>query len=53
MRGAGKAVTSGIVQRMRSSTFEPKGTATRAQAAVMLKRMLQHTNIRDSRANPY
>ncbi|MEB9897070.1 S-layer homology domain-containing protein, partial [Bacillus cereus] len=39
--GVGKAVTSGIVQGMTSTTFDPKGTATRAQAAAMLKRMLQ------------
>jgi len=39
--GVAKAVTSGIVQGMTSTTFDPKGTATRAQAAAMLKRMLQ------------
>ncbi|MGG3841044.1 SwmB domain-containing protein [Paenibacillus thiaminolyticus] len=42
--GVGKAVTSGIVQGMTSTTFDPKGTATRAQAAAMLKRMLQQIN---------
>lgn len=39
--GVSKAVSAGIVQGMTSNTFQPKATATRAQAAVMLKRMLE------------
>ncbi|NEZ42048.1 SwmB domain-containing protein [Paenibacillus alvei] len=39
--GVSKAVSTGIVQGMTSNTFQPKATATRAQAAVMLKRMLE------------
>ncbi|SDF14062.1 repeat-containing protein [Paenibacillus sp. cl6col] len=39
--GVGKAVSAGIVQGMTANTFQPKATATRAQAAVMLKRMLE------------
>ena len=35
-----KAVQEGIIQGMTSRTFEPQGNATRAQAAVMLKRVL-------------
>ncbi|MEC0129235.1 SwmB domain-containing protein [Paenibacillus pabuli] len=35
-----KAVQEGIIQGMTSKTFEPQGNATRAQAAVMLKRVL-------------
>ncbi|MCM3339486.1 Ig-like domain-containing protein [Paenibacillus sp. MER TA 81-3] len=40
-QGVAKAISTGIVQGMTVNTFEPKGTATRAQAAVMLKRMLE------------
>lgn len=39
--GVSKAVSTGIVQGMTANTFQPKATATRAQAAVMLKRMLE------------
>ena len=35
-----KAVNEGIIQGVTSNTFQPAGNATRAQAAVMLKRML-------------
>ncbi|WP_440113509.1 SwmB domain-containing protein [Paenibacillus sp. QZ-Y1] len=35
-----KAVQEGIIQGMTSTTFEPQGNADRAQAAVMLKRVL-------------
>lgn len=35
-----KAVQEGIIQGMTSKTFEPQGNASRAQAAVMLKRVL-------------
>ncbi|MBY0217277.1 Ig-like domain-containing protein [Paenibacillus illinoisensis] len=35
-----KAVQEGIIQGMTSTTFQPTGNATRAQAAVMLKRVL-------------
>lgn len=35
-----KAVQEGIIQGMTARTFEPQGNATRAQAAVMLKRVL-------------
>ncbi|MEN1989209.1 SwmB domain-containing protein [Paenibacillus hubeiensis] len=35
-----KAVQEGIIQGMTSTTFQPQGNATRAQAAVMLKRVL-------------
>lgn len=35
-----KAVQEGIIQGMTSKTFVPQGNATRAQAAVMLKRVL-------------
>jgi uncharacterized repeat protein (TIGR02059 family) len=35
-----KAVQEGIIQGMTSKTFVPQGNATRAQAAVMLKRAL-------------
>jgi uncharacterized repeat protein (TIGR02059 family) len=39
-----KAVQEGIIQGMTSTTFQPQGTATRAQAAVMLKRVLDKLN---------
>ncbi|MEK4513099.1 SwmB domain-containing protein [Paenibacillus sp. FSL K6-2524] len=35
-----KAVKEGIIQGMTANTFQPQGNATRAQAAVMLKRVL-------------
>ncbi|GGH32917.1 Ig-like domain-containing protein [Paenibacillus segetis] len=35
-----KAVREGIIQGMTSNTFQPQGNATRAQAVVMLKRVL-------------
>ncbi|USB32854.1 SwmB domain-containing protein [Paenibacillus sp. YPG26] len=35
-----KAYQEGIIQGTSTTTFEPKGNATRAQAAVMLKRVL-------------
>ncbi|MGO4530741.1 Ig-like domain-containing protein [Paenibacillus sp. 2TAF8] len=35
-----KAVQAGIIQGMTSNTFAPQGNASRAQAAVMLKRVL-------------
>lgn len=35
-----KAVREGIIQGMTANTFAPQGNATRAQAAVMLKRVL-------------
>lgn len=35
-----KAVKEGIIQGVTSNIFQPKGNATRAQAAVMLKRVL-------------
>lgn len=35
-----KAVQEGIIQGMTSKTFVPQGNATRAQAAVMMKRVL-------------
>jgi hypothetical protein len=36
-----KAVKSGIIQGMSATEFQPQGNATRAQAAVMLQRMLK------------
>jgi len=39
-----KAVQEGIIQGMTSTTFQPRGNATRAQAAVMLKRVLDKLN---------
>ncbi len=35
-----KAVQEGVIQGMTSTSFQPTGNATRAQAAVMLKRVL-------------
>jgi len=37
-----QALDAGIIQGMTASTFAPKDTATRAQSAVMLKRLLQY-----------
>ncbi|WP_459954318.1 SwmB domain-containing protein [Paenibacillus pini] len=37
---AAKALKEGIIQGVTTNTFQPKGYATRAQAAVMLKRLL-------------
>ncbi|WP_068778949.1 Ig-like domain-containing protein [Paenibacillus sp. GM2] len=39
-----KAVQEGIIQGMTQTTFQPQGNATRAQAAVMLKRVLDKLN---------
>lgn len=39
-----KAVREGIIQGITTNTFQPKGNATRAQAAVMLKRVLDKLN---------
>ncbi|AWV36134.1 Ig-like domain-containing protein [Paenibacillus odorifer] len=39
-----KAVQSGIILGMTTSEFQPQGNATRAQAAVMLHRMLKQTD---------
>lgn len=39
-----KAVQSGIILGMSSSVFQPQGNATRAQAAVMLQRMLKQAD---------
>jgi hypothetical protein len=36
-----KALQTQIIAGMTAKTFEPKGNATRAQAVVMLKRMMQ------------
>lgn len=39
-----KAVKEGIIQGITTNTFQPQGNATRAQAAVMLKRVLDKLN---------
>jgi len=39
-----KAFQAGIVQGVSAGVFQPQGNATRAQAAVMLKRMLNKVN---------
>ncbi|MOA48434.1 hypothetical protein D3C78_1711740 [compost metagenome] len=39
-----KAVREGIIQGVTTKTFQPQGNATRAQAAVMLKRVLDKLN---------
>ena len=39
-----KAVKEGIIQGVSANTFQPQGNATRAQAAVMLKRVLDKLN---------
>lgn len=39
-----KAVKEGIIQGVTTNTFQPQGNATRAQAAVMLKRVLNKLN---------
>ncbi|MNJ03100.1 hypothetical protein D3C73_1632920 [compost metagenome] len=39
-----KAVREGIIQGVTTNTFQPKGNATRAQAVVMLKRVLDKLN---------
>ncbi|WP_019635601.1 Ig-like domain-containing protein [Paenibacillus fonticola] len=39
-----KAVKEGIIQGVSLDTFQPQGNATRAQAAVMLKRVLEKLN---------
>ncbi|MNJ50506.1 Endoglucanase precursor [compost metagenome] len=39
-----KAVQEGIIQGVSFDTFQPQGNATRAQAAVMLKRVLEKLN---------
>lgn len=39
-----KAVKAGIIQGVNAYTFQPKGNATRAQAAVMVKRVLNNLN---------
>ncbi|MGG4554747.1 SwmB domain-containing protein [Paenibacillus humicus] len=39
-----KAVKEGIIQGVSIDTFQPQGNATRAQAAVMLKRVLEKLN---------
>lgn len=39
-----KAVQEGIIQGMTQTTFKPQGNATRAQAAIMLKRVLDKLN---------
>ncbi|WP_089153323.1 Ig-like domain-containing protein [Paenibacillus rubinfantis] len=39
-----KAVKEGIIQGVSTNTFQPQGNATRAQAAVMLKRVLDKLN---------
>lgn len=41
---AAQALTAGIIQGITDSTFAPQENATRAQAAVMLKRTLQALN---------
>ncbi|MOA49299.1 hypothetical protein D3C78_1721580 [compost metagenome] len=35
-----KAVNQGIIQGVSTNTFQPQGNATRAQAVVMIKRVL-------------
>lgn len=39
-----KAVQSGIIKGMSANVFQPQGNATRAQAAVMLQRMLKQAD---------
>ncbi|MNW39648.1 Endoglucanase precursor [compost metagenome] len=39
-----KAVREGIIQGVTTNTFQPQGNATRAQAVVMLKRVLDKLN---------
>lgn len=39
-----KAVKAGIIQGVNAYTFQPKGNASRAQAAVMVKRVLNNLN---------
>ncbi|MNJ49237.1 Endoglucanase precursor [compost metagenome] len=39
-----KAVQSGIIQGMSATSFQPKGNATRAQAVVMIRRVLSKIN---------
>ncbi|WP_174818617.1 InlB B-repeat-containing protein, partial [Paenibacillus kobensis] len=39
---AAQALDAGIIQGMTATSFAPQATATRAQSAVMLKRLLQH-----------
>ncbi|WP_223065972.1 Ig-like domain-containing protein [Paenibacillus caui] len=39
-----KAVQAGIIQGTSTGTFNPKGTVTRAEAAIMLKRVLDNLN---------
>ncbi|MGP0584705.1 Ig-like domain-containing protein [Paenibacillus timonensis] len=39
-----KAVKEGIIQGVTTNTFQPQGNATRAQAVVMLKRVLNKLN---------
>lgn len=39
-----KAVQSGIMQGMTATSFQPKGNATRAQAATMIRRVLSKIN---------
>lgn len=40
-----KAIHAGIVQGVTYTTFVPKGEATRAQAAVMIYRLVNHQNL--------
>ncbi|WP_138495823.1 Ig-like domain-containing protein [Paenibacillus pinistramenti] len=42
-----QAVAAGIIQGTSAGTFNPKGTATRAEAAVMLKRVLDNLGYLD------
>lgn len=39
-----KAITGGIVNGVSTGVFDPRGNATRAQAAIMLQRMLKHAD---------
>jgi hypothetical protein len=43
-----KAVQAGIINGMSASTFSGKSNATRAQAAVMVRRLLSHINFLDT-----
>ncbi|MHA6481681.1 S-layer homology domain-containing protein [Paenibacillus sp. strain BS8-2] len=45
--GSDAAVAAGIITGMPDSLFAPSEHATRAQAAVMLKRFLQYTEFID------
>lgn len=44
-----KAVDAGIIAGVQTNVFSPKTYATRAQAVVMIKRVLEHVNFIDSK----